>query len=100
VLISYDVRSRSRRDLRLDAVSARETGTSRPDRRAIRDDVGAAISDCLGQSRKAAFDFRRPLMEMGLDSADLLGLSERLAQHYGLQLSPTFFFEHNTAEKV
>ena len=47
-----------------------------------------------------AFAWNRPLMEMGLDSADLLLLSERVTSSFGFSAEPVFFFTHNTCEKI
>ena len=54
----------------------------------------------LGAAKQAAFSQERPLMEMGLDSADLLQLNERITTQFGISLPPAFFFQYNTAAKI
>ncbi|HEY0838303.1 MAG TPA: type I polyketide synthase, partial [Azospirillum sp.] len=98
VLVRYDIRRRGRKTLPLDA--APPSRTERPSRARIRADVQSAVSACLGRGRRTAFAFDRPLMEMGLDSADILELGEAIAQRYRLPLPPAFFFQYNTTEKI
>nr|WP_052700133.1 beta-ketoacyl synthase N-terminal-like domain-containing protein [Methylocucumis oryzae] len=54
----------------------------------------------LGTAKQAAFSQERPLMEMGLDSADLLQLNERITSQFAVNLPPVFFFQYNTAAKI
>ncbi|MEX2455554.1 MAG: SDR family NAD(P)-dependent oxidoreductase, partial [Rhodospirillaceae bacterium] len=100
VLVGYDIHRRRRADLQPEADlrdTAARRGTSLPE---IRADMRDVVNGCLGEERKAAFSFDRPLMEMGLDSADLLRLNEEIVQRYGVAPGPAFFFRHNTAGKV
>jgi acyl transferase domain-containing protein/enoyl-CoA hydratase/carnithine racemase/aryl carrier-like protein/SAM-dependent methyltransferase len=99
VLVAYDIRCRRRRELHLEAAP---TGgdRQRPSPHEIQEGVRSAIAACLGEERKAAFSPDRPLMEMGLNSADLLELGETLAQRHRVPIAPAFFFRHNTAEKI
>ncbi|HTR88010.1 MAG TPA: SDR family NAD(P)-dependent oxidoreductase [Reyranella sp.] len=95
VLVSYDIRRRHRRDLRPDELPAIALSPSD-----LRETVRRAVSLCLGDERKTAFSFDHPLMEMGLDSADLLQLNEELTRLCGVALGATFFFQHNTPAKI
>jgi acyl transferase domain-containing protein/acyl carrier protein len=45
-------------------------------------------------------DLDRPIMEMGLDSADLLELSGSIQNRFAIGLTALFFFENNTCRKV
>jgi acyl transferase domain-containing protein/acyl carrier protein/2-polyprenyl-3-methyl-5-hydroxy-6-metoxy-1,4-benzoquinol methylase len=56
----------------------------------------ACLRRLLGLSRQAAFSWKRPLREMGLDSLNLLEFRTLLQQTFGLPFSPTFFFSHPT----
>ncbi|RKH68635.1 SDR family NAD(P)-dependent oxidoreductase [Corallococcus llansteffanensis] len=58
------------------------------------------IRACLGPQREAAYSPSRPLMEMGLDSADLLELTGHIRHEFAVNLGPAFFFEHSTPAKV
>ncbi|TXI33907.1 MAG: SDR family NAD(P)-dependent oxidoreductase, partial [Candidatus Moraniibacteriota bacterium] len=44
--------------------------------------------------------FDRPLMEMGLDSADLMRLQMSLEERFDINLEAGFFFEYSSARKV
>ncbi|OCQ18834.1 hypothetical protein A7985_22730 [Pseudoalteromonas luteoviolacea] len=46
------------------------------------------------------FMFARPVMEMGLDSAELLQLQRQLEASFETQFQPGFFFQYSTCEKV
>ncbi|WKB56131.1 SDR family NAD(P)-dependent oxidoreductase (plasmid) [Eleftheria terrae] len=48
----------------------------------------------------AELDRDRPLMEMGLDSADLLDLAADIGSAFKLSLTALFFFENNTCRKI
>lgn len=93
VLVHYDIRRRVRKDPKIDGTAC-GGGTE------AREEIRLAILERLGLERQSAFSYDRPLMEMGLDSADLLALSETLSQRFGIALPPTFFFLHNTPAKV
>lgn len=62
--------------------------------------VDEAIRTILGESRKSMFAPDRALMEMGLDSLDLLELRSRLSKQLGVQLEPMFFFSYGTANAI
>ncbi|MEG4395134.1 non-ribosomal peptide synthetase/type I polyketide synthase [Microcoleus sp. BROC3] len=65
------------------------------------DDV---IEECirlvLGSRRSVAFARSRPLMEMGLDSLELLELRALMSQRLGVELEPTFFFQYGTYDAI
>ena len=54
----------------------------------------------LGEDRADAYAPDRPLMEMGLDSIELVELKYHLGRRFDLELSSTFLFEHETPEKI
>lgn len=97
VLASYDIHRR-RRD---DGSPMPLNSTLQP---LLPQDVGAfvaaTIKACLGEGNAGAFSKERALLEMGLDSADLLQLGEQIGFHYRIKLEPAFFFEYSTAEKI
>ncbi|MCP4458659.1 MAG: GNAT family N-acetyltransferase, partial [Cytophagales bacterium] len=57
------------------------------------------VKALLGES-KNGFDMDRPLMEMGLDSADLLKLQNQIVEKFEASLEPAFFFQCTTVGKV
>lgn len=62
--------------------------------------IQLAVSACLGDERASHFAPDRPLVEMGLDSADLLELGEQIRRRYGWRPPVTFFFEHGTPLRI
>ena len=54
----------------------------------------------LGEERASAYSARRPLMDMGLDSMELVELKSLMERHVGVKLTPKFLFEHETPEKL
>jgi acyl transferase domain-containing protein/thioesterase domain-containing protein/acyl carrier protein/N-acetylglutamate synthase-like GNAT family acetyltransferase len=100
VLVSYDIQNRSRNDLQLhtsDAGPIEEARMSMSDLQVFLEDT---FKDCLGRDNESAFSFHRPLLEMGFDSLDLLGLIEKISHAVRLKLEPTFFFQYYSADKV
>ncbi|MCP4457815.1 MAG: polyketide synthase, partial [Cytophagales bacterium] len=57
------------------------------------------IKALLGESN-SGFEIDRPLMEMGLDSADLLELQNQIIKKFETSLEPSFFFQYTTVGKV
>lgn len=93
VLVSYDLRDRPTRND--SSARVHSTGLEREEvERFVRSEVVRLIGD------EPEFDPARPLMEMGLTSADLLQLQLQIEREYGCKLRPGFFFEHNSVEKV
>ena len=93
VLIVYDVHDRVA--TAVSAIPAR----SDEEEGEVRGFVEGATMLLLGAGQ-SAFDADRPLMEMGLDSADLLALQRQLEQRFQRALKPGFFFEYSTVDKV
>ncbi|MEX1830106.1 SDR family NAD(P)-dependent oxidoreductase, partial [Luteibacter sp. CQ10] len=58
------------------------------------------VMDILGERRAAAFDANRPLMQLGLDSVELVELKGAIGRAIGVKLAPAFLFENETAAKV
>jgi len=54
----------------------------------------------LGQERASAYSEQRPVMDMGLDSLELVELKSLLERGLGVKLTPMFLFEHETPEKL
>ena len=107
VLVSYDIHHRTRDEVQIgdsgknEELQTRHQAMSRDVfLKAIEDFLETVIKTCLGQDNEAAFTKKRPLMEMGLDSADLLTLNEQIRDHYQIELAPAFFFQYNTTERI
>ena len=62
--------------------------------------VREGVERVLGASRREAFRPDRPLMDMGLESLDLLELRRSLSETLGIALDPTFFFRYGTPDAV
>ena len=100
VLVTYDLQRRQRDEI----ITADNTGdTGRIQSLQVADierKVHQLISEVLGIDEETDFETTRPLMEMGLNSADLMSLGEAIRVEYQVELECTFFFQHNTVEKV
>lgn len=106
VLVSYDIHHRKRRNIE-SRTSRNEAGgeaPSLPQREhtleAISDYLEEAVKTILGPEQECLFSKETPLMEMGLDSADFLGLREQIAVRFQTALEPTFFFQSKTPQDI
>ena len=81
------------------AVPARQSTSSRKV-----DLVGALVEQhalaLLGKERASAYSAQRPLMDMGLDSVELVELKSLMERGLGVKLTPMFLFQHETPEKL
>ncbi|WP_167337408.1 SDR family NAD(P)-dependent oxidoreductase [Pseudomonas batumici] len=62
--------------------------------------VSRLIRSRLQLDNDVPLDLDQPLMEMGLDSADLLELATSISGEFNVTLTAMFFFENNTCNKV
>ena len=69
-------------------------------REGIKEFLETMIGRILGKDLAIAYSKRRPLMEMGLDSADILEFGEQIRCRYDINLEPSFFFQYNTVERI
>ncbi|WP_313918947.1 beta-ketoacyl synthase N-terminal-like domain-containing protein, partial [Tahibacter sp.] len=58
------------------------------------------VRSLLGAERSDCYSASRPLMEMGLDSVELVELKSLLGARFGIALPPAFLFECETTEKL
>lgn len=98
VLVAYDIHHRIV-NKQASADSLAEQRRSSIDEKEIESLVKGSILKSLGEL-KNNFLPDRPLMEMGLDSADLLKLQNLLEAQLQTKLNTAFFFEFNSFEKV
>ncbi len=98
VLVVYDLLNRTSEHGQR-TMEAGTTADLRFDEKQISDFVQEEASRLLGISG-SALDIDRPLMEMGLDSADLLKLQTEFEERFCLEFQAGFFFEHNSIRKV
>src|SRR5579864_1511243 len=103
VLVSYNVHNRMPRDSRTEAKGNITPGSDSQmpgfKEYQISQFVRKEAARLLGIS-KSAIDLDRPVMEMGLDSADLLKLQQQFEDKFRLKFASGFFFEHNSFRKV
>jgi malonyl CoA-acyl carrier protein transacylase len=103
VLIEYDIHARQPINS-LTAVKNEALSDSKPVELREKETLDALIKECIrfviGDQRMEAFAPKRPLMEMGLDSLELLELRTILSQRQGVELEPTFFFHYGTPEAI
>lgn len=101
VLIEYDVHNRKRTDIKITGkTNEKNNETIEQNKKIISDFVTSTIKRILGISKEQEFTLERPLMEMGLDSADLLELNEQISVKYQIQLEPSFFFKYSTPGRI
>ena len=100
VLVQYDIHNRLRNDFIPEHTPMDQVVGRTLNHTALRNAIQEAVLSCLEPQHKAGFLFDRPLMEMGLNSADLLELNENIAQRFQLKLHPAFFFQYNTTQKI
>lgn len=93
VLVRYDLRERGSTDPRI----VGETVQDRP--ADVAEFVRHAVADLLALPLEHV-SVTAPLFELGLDSASLLALNERLSSAFAVAIEPAFFFEHNTCARI
>lgn len=98
VIVAYDIQNRQRKDIQV--VSHRGEIIGIKDSESIKSFVTKTIISILGESGEEDFSMERPLMEMGLDSPDLLDLKEQISCRYQIRLETAFFFKYSTAEHI
>ena len=110
VLIEYDIYqrqpfSKTAQTLRLPTTAKAKSSIAQVQKRPpfSAAEIGHFVQEMMERSlgkEKGRFAMDRPIMEMGLDSADLLELQERICQRYSIALEPAFFFKYSTPQKV
>jgi acyl transferase domain-containing protein/NADPH:quinone reductase-like Zn-dependent oxidoreductase/acyl carrier protein/ribosomal protein S18 acetylase RimI-like enzyme len=102
VLVCYDIHQRRRAEIRTARACEMPAGeTPSPELpESVREVVESLVKAKMNGAGEAAYSRDRPLMELGLDSTDLLTLSDAIKGRFGLKLDATFFFRHNTVEKI
>ena len=105
VLVCYDIHQRKRDEVRTGRAGGDTTPGQAPSgdlSESVQEVVESLVKARLKLSgdNEAAYSRERPLMELGLDSTDLLTLNDAMRGRFGLELEPTFFFRHNTVEKI
>ncbi|ODS25134.1 hypothetical protein AB835_00255 [Candidatus Endobugula sertula] len=70
------------------------------DNTSLHDSIEKIFYKILGDKRKLGFSPKRPLMELGLDSIELLELRSLLGKHFSIKLEPTFLFQYETMAAV
>jgi len=103
VLIEYDIHNRHESHfstaVKVEPVQKR-LGVELKNNETLDDLIEKSIRFVLSERRMAAFAPKRPLMEMGLDSLELLELRALLSQRLGVELEPTFFFQYGTKDAI
>jgi acyl transferase domain-containing protein/acyl carrier protein/DNA-binding transcriptional regulator YhcF (GntR family) len=108
VLVYYDLFNRKRREIgnRRDIPSNNNNNGNPPSKdlstqkTSVVRFVESLIRQMLEEEEEITFSEETPLMELGLDSANLLMLSERISSKFNEDLEPAFFFEHNTCKRI
>lgn len=104
VLVYYDIHGRVRKEWRTNHRPQKDFSQSSALEEGVENNIAVYIEKlirkCLGEEREEAFSPDRPLMEMGLDSADVLEITLQVSRQYQLQLNLALFFRHNTVQRI
>lgn len=95
-----DQYDKSRSDFDKQLKLHRKTHESEITAEAIGNAVDAAIINLLPVFLKDRYNRNMSLMEMGLNSLELMELRSRLSEEFLIELSPTFFFQYSNAESA
>ncbi|NEO71398.1 type I polyketide synthase [Moorena sp. SIO3H5] len=95
VLIEYDIHHRQR----FDGVEVEKNRQVKVERK---EDVDEVVAGCVRvvMNKKHSFDSERPLMEMGIESLELLELKYLLEKKLGVKIEPNFFFKYGTSKAI
>ncbi|CAM2008614.1 SDR family NAD(P)-dependent oxidoreductase [Acanthopleuribacter pedis] len=99
VLVRYDLERRERDDLRFEPETAAGTEAT-PARTYTAVEIEQFIVETLRHMLGDEVGIDLPLMEMGLDSADMTTLAEKLTVEYRLEFETAMFFQYNTAAMI
>ena len=101
VLVEYDILNRQRSIIGVsNTLIEGMTTAAAAKNESVQDYLVKTVINILGKTKEDMFSIKRPLMEMGLNSTDLLELLERIVHQYNVSLKPTFFFEYNTVDSI
>lgn len=100
VLVSYDIYQRKRKELSGKNNSQQGNSLRINSKKELEKIILDNIAIAANITISAQINTNQPLFELGIDSAALLDLSERLSEKFNITLKASFFFEHNTASKI
>jgi len=103
VLVGYDLEKRQARIKALIKESQSQTIKKHtPD--IIQSTITTYLRKTIGDTRANQFSQKQllstPIFELGIDSADLLDLKDRISEEFDVSVEPLFFFENNTGAKI
>ncbi|NEP27176.1 GNAT family N-acetyltransferase [Moorena sp. SIO3I6] len=95
VLIEYDIHHRQR----FDGVGNEKNRQGKVE---IEADVDEVVASCVRtvMNKKRSFESERPLMEMGIESLELLELKYLLEKKLGVKIEPNFFFKYGNSKAI
>ncbi|BAZ33696.1 amino acid adenylation domain-containing protein (plasmid) [Cylindrospermum sp. NIES-4074] len=101
ILIEYDTNNLQSSNLNSrDRVEGKYNRSQQSESENLNTIIYESIRTVIGERRMKDYAVKRPLMEMGLDSLELLELRTLLSEHVGIRLEPTFFFQYGTPESI
>ena len=113
VLVHYEIHDRRRKDRKYNPKNLdkeKDNQTKKRFEQALSnqslsyDKVAAflekVIKKLLREDHRKNFSKQSPLMEMGLDSADILKLSDQISSNLLCDIEPAFFFQYNSYERI
>ncbi|NET44014.1 type I polyketide synthase [Okeania sp. SIO2B3] len=95
VLVEYDVQHRQRFD---SVIVAKK----QPEKVKLITNIDEIVADCVRKvmNPKFSLDSSRALMEMGIESLELLELKYLLEKKLEVEIEPNFFFKYGTVEAI
>ncbi|NER22524.1 MAG: GNAT family N-acetyltransferase [Symploca sp. SIO1C2] len=95
VLVSYDIHHRQR----FDGATVEKNPQTKVK---LAEDIDEVVASCVRKvmQQKQSFDVQRALMEMGIESLELLELRYLLQKKLGVEIDPNFFFKYGTAAAI
>ncbi|NES19344.1 MAG: GNAT family N-acetyltransferase, partial [Symploca sp. SIO3E6] len=95
VLVSYDIHHRQRFD-------GATVEKNRQTKVKLTEDIDEVVASCVRKvmHQKQSFDAQLALMEMGIESLELLELRYLLQKKLGVEIDPNFFFKYGTAVAI
>ncbi|NEO68959.1 type I polyketide synthase, partial [Moorena sp. SIO3H5] len=95
VLVSYDIQHRQR-------FEGATVEKNRQTKVKLTEDIDEVVASCVRKvmHQKQSFDAQRALMEMGIESLELLELRYLLQKKLGVEIDPNLFFKYGTAAAI
>jgi acyl transferase domain-containing protein/NADPH:quinone reductase-like Zn-dependent oxidoreductase/acyl carrier protein/SAM-dependent methyltransferase len=100
VLVEYNLRTRTCAPEYSKHKGVERNSRALKDHRNLLSWILHAVTAAHSAGLKIDISPSQPLLELGLDSADLLVLAEKMSSEFAIKIEPLFFFENTTCERI